>query len=73
MAKKREPIKVTAYIHVGDQLVDVDTLTPNQRDYVGARLRMEFLNSIHRGQAVFTTNLPPRESVFPEAIYGPAP
>ena len=64
-SKKREPIKVTSYIHVKDDLVDIDTLTPKQQDYVGACITRGMLNTLNSGQAVFTAkDMPPVEDIF---------
>ena len=65
MAKKAQKIRTIAYIHVGDQLVDVDTLNPQQRDYLGASLSVAMLNGAYRGKAQFWADLPPVEHVFP--------
>lgn len=64
VARKQEKIRVVAYVHVGDQLVDVDTLNAAQRDYLGASLQVAMLNAAYRGKAKFWADLPPAEQVF---------
>ena len=68
MAKKREPIKTTAYIHVGDKLVDTRDLNPAQKDYLGAMLQMTLFNLAYKGIAEFTVDLPPVDEVFPKDV-----
>ncbi len=65
MAREPQKIQTMAYIHVGDQLVDVDTLNETQRDYLGATLQVAMLNGAYRGKAEFWVDLPPVEQVFP--------
>lgn len=65
MARKHEKIRVVAYVHVGDQLVDVDTLNDEQRNYLGASLQVAMLNGAYRGKVKFWSELPPVEQVFP--------
>ena len=65
MPKKPQKIRTVSYIHVGDKLVCTDDLTPKQKNYVGARLQVEFLNAAYRGEAVFHADLPPVETIFP--------
>ena len=65
MAKEQKKIRVKAYIHVRDQLVDVDTLNEEQKDYLGASLQVAMLNGAYRGKAKFWADLPPVEQVFP--------
>lgn len=65
MAKKQEPIRTEAFVHIGDQTVNIDTLTPEQRSYVGAQLLATMLNAGNEGKAVFAVEgLPERDSVF---------
>jgi hypothetical protein len=46
--------------------VCTDDLTPEQKEYVGTRLRIELLNAFYRGQAEFSADLPPVEQIFPK-------
>ncbi len=65
MARQEQKIRTKAYIHVGDHLVDVDTLNPVQRDYVAQRLNYILYSEIFRGKATFEEpELPPRDEVF---------
>lgn len=64
MAGKQEPIRTRAFVHVGGELVDIDSLTAEQRSFVGAHLRVAMLNAAYEGRAVFwAEGLPER---FPE-------
>lgn len=67
MARKPQKIQTVAYVHVGNQLVDVDTLNHEQRDYLGASLQVATLNAAYRGKAEFWVDLPPVEQVFPHS------
>lgn len=65
MARKQEPIRTRAFVHVGDELVDIDTLSAEQRSYIGAMLRVTMLNAGYEGKAVFQAEgLPERDAVF---------
>lgn len=52
MRKQRE-IKTVAYVHVGDQLVNVDDLDPEQKARLATKLKTTYLNELFRGKAVF--------------------
>lgn len=65
MARTQRPIRTQAFVHVGERLVNVDDLTPQQRDYIGAHLRVAMLNAYYDGKATFRAEgLPSREEVF---------
>lgn len=72
MARKYPKIVAKAYITVNGQKVDVDTLNPAQRSYLGACLQVQMLNAAYAGKARFwAEGLPPKEEVFPpDAQYG---
>ena len=54
MAKRnREPIRVEAYVTVGDREVNVDDLTAEQKARLSSWLRVTYLNELFRGKAVF--------------------
>lgn len=53
MAKNQPSIQVIAYVHVGDQLVNVDELSPKQREHLGCELTVTMLNAAFKGQARF--------------------
>lgn len=57
--KKAPEIKVIAYVHVGDQLVNVDELSDEMRVKLATRLKTTYLNELFRGEAVFR----PKEEV----------
>ena len=68
MAKRqREPIRVEAYVTVGGVERNVDTLTEEQRRYLGTCLKTRYLNNLFAGRAVFSPReeLPPVGEVFP--------
>lgn len=52
--KEREPIRVEAFVKIGDEEVNIDTLTPEMRKEVGTQLALRYFNELWRGQAVFT-------------------
>ena len=51
--RKQPEIKVVAYVHVGDQLVNVDDLSKEMRTELGTRIKVKYLNELFRGQARF--------------------
>lgn len=55
MAKRfKGPIKCVAYCHVGDKLVNMDDLTPEQKVQAANWLTTTYLNELYRGVAEFT-------------------
>lgn len=55
MAKRQqEPIRVRAFVTVGDRQVDVDTLSPEMRQELATQLKLKYMNALFYGQAVFT-------------------
>ena len=52
--RKTEPIQVEAYIDIGGAERNLDEMTPGQRNYIGARLRVRCLNAMFMGRAVFS-------------------
>ncbi len=66
MAKTTKKITCKAYIRVDGELVDVDTLNPLQKNYLGAKLQESMLNTMYRGRVEFKADLPPKEEVFPK-------
>ena len=65
MAKQQEPIRTEAFVHIGDRTVNIETLTPEQRSYVGAQLLSTMLNAGNEGKAVFAVEgLPERDLIF---------
>lgn len=53
MAKKQPKIHVVAYVHMGDQLVNVDDLDEEKRECLGRELTVTMLNAAYKGQAKF--------------------
>ena len=51
--RKQQELKVVAYVHVGDQLVNVDDLDDKRRTQLATRLKTTYLNELFRGEAVF--------------------
>ena len=51
--KKNQKIKVRARVHVGEKLVDVDTLSPDDRRRLANALQLEYFNALYAGKAVF--------------------
>ena len=56
-------IKTRAWVHVGDQLVDVDTLSPEQRQELATQLCLGILNTVYAGKAEFrrTRDVDPKD------------
>lgn len=54
MARKQEPIQVEAYVTIGGEEVNMDTLAPEQRNRIGAELKVAWMNAMFRGKAVFS-------------------
>jgi len=59
--KKEQKITVRAWVHVGDQLVDVDTLSPEIRQKLATELNVRLMNALYAGRAVFTVEEKPEE------------
>lgn len=56
MAKReREPIRVEAYVTVNGAEVNVDDLTPRQREELATWLKLTYLGELWRGKAEFFT------------------
>ena len=52
--KQPPPIRVVAYVHVGDQLVNVDDLNQNQRTQLADWITVTALNAAFAGKATFS-------------------
>lgn len=52
--RKEQKITVRAWVHVGDQLVDVDTLSPEMKQKLATELNLNLMNTLYAGRAVFT-------------------
>lgn len=55
MAKKME-IRAVSYVHVGNQLVRFDELSPHMRQQAAKALQLRYFNELFRGKAVFYYN-----------------
>ena len=53
MALKVSDIKVEAYVHVGDKLVNVDELPPDLKVRFATELSITYLNELYKGKAKF--------------------
>lgn len=53
MAKKQEPIRVEAFIKVGDRDVNIDSLPPETKKRVRQQLALIWYNAMWSGKAVF--------------------
>lgn len=66
MAKKqREPIRVEAYVTIDGKDYNLDEMSHEQKSFVGAHLKINYLNAIYAGKAVFSADLPDVKDVFP--------
>lgn len=54
MARRaREPIEVHSWVTVNGQEVEVSSLSPEMRRKVATELKLRYLNTLFRGEAVF--------------------
>lgn len=53
VARKQIKLRTVAYVHVGDQLVNVNDLTPEQKHRLSVELTVTMLNAAYQGQAHF--------------------
>ena len=53
MPRKQEKIKTRAWVHKGGELVDVDTLSPEDREEVATQLCLGLLGALFAGKAEF--------------------
>ena len=53
MAKKQEPIRVEAFIKVGDEDVNIDSLPLETKKHVRQQLALIWYNAMWSGKAVF--------------------
>lgn len=49
----QQKIKTRAFIHISNELVDVDTLNPEQHARLATVLKTTYLNTLYSGKAVF--------------------
>ena len=60
-----------SFVNIGGKYYDMDEMTPEQRNCVGALLNVQGLNGAFAGKAVFRAEgIPPLRELFPEL--GPA-
>ena len=59
--RKEQKITVRAWVHVGDQLVNVDTLSPEMKQRLATELNLSLMNVLYAGRAVFTVAEEPDE------------
>jgi len=56
--RNSEPIRVEAFVKINGEEVSLDSLNPEVRNEIGAKLKVAWLNAMFRGQAVFHADLP---------------
>lgn len=61
MALKASDIRVEAYVHVGDELVNVDALSPRRKEDLATSLTLAYLNALYKGRAEFFVANNPEE------------
>lgn len=55
MGKRKEiKIRVESYVHVGDQLVNTDDLTYEQKVQLAGWIKLNYCQELYRGKAVFS-------------------
>lgn len=60
-------IKTRAWVHVGDELVDVDTLPYEKRSELATKLTLTWFNTLYEGKAEFCVAAgPPRPPITKE-------
>ena len=72
MAKLK--IKTRAFVHKGGELVDVDTLSPEDRQEVATQLALNWFNALYAGRAEFrrTSEIDPNDGrIWEPAVIGP--
>ena len=57
--RKQPEIKVVAYVHVGDQLVNVDELDKERRVKLATWLKPTYLNELFRGEPLYQVHFWP--------------
>lgn len=50
----KQEIKTRAWVRVGNESVDVDTLSPEMRQELATRLALTYFNTLFAGRAVFS-------------------
>ena len=50
----KQEIRTRAWVRIGDESVDVDTLSPEMRTELGTRLALTYFNTLYAGRAVFS-------------------
>lgn len=53
-SRRSEPIRVEAFVTVGGEEVNMDTLSPEMRKKIGTQLALTYFNELWRGKAVFS-------------------
>ena len=67
MARQNIKITVESFIRIGDRLISTDDLNNEQKAFLGAMLKAQYLNGLFAGRAVFMPEgLKPFEEVFGE-------
>lgn len=66
MAKNKEKITCCSCVRIQNQVVPLERCTQQQKDYVGAKLQEQILNTLHQGTIVFQGNIPPDQEIFAE-------
>lgn len=51
--KRREPIRVEAFVSVGGREENMDALPEEERRKIGAALKTAYLNALFQGKAAF--------------------
>ncbi len=58
-------IKTRSWVHVGGELVDVDTLSPEMRQELATRLALTWFNTLYAGKAEFHVADDPPADIAP--------
>lgn len=69
MARKQPKIRVEAYVHVGDKLVNVDDLDQERRAILARKLTVTMLNAAYKGKARFWYDEDKEEEPYEQKNY----
>lgn len=66
MGKSEKKVFCKGYIRVDGALVDLQSLSPEQRNILGSKLKVQILNNLYKGKGEFYAKLPSSDHIFPQ-------